>query len=154
MGWFYFVFVESYSFITEGRKVAFSKGDGLHCIVVNRLNNGPERWWLPNPQRLLNMFPSLVRGILVMWLSSESWDGKIILDSLQGVEGRQCSHNSPFKWETERSHQRGDMMTKSEFQVMSTGTTSQRFKMSLEPGKGKETDFPRASWRKAALPWL
>lgn len=35
-------------------------------------------------------------------------------------------------------------MTKTEFQVMSRGTTSQRFKMSLEPGKGKETDFPQS----------
>lgn len=32
-------------------------------------------------------------------------------------------------------------MTKTEFQVMSIGTTSQRCRMSLETGKGKEMDF-------------
>lgn len=67
-----------------------------------------------------------------------------MLDYLQRVEGRQCSHNSPSKWETERSHQRGDMMTKTEFQVMSIGTTGQRCRMSLETGKGKEGIFPQS----------
>ena len=67
--------------------------------------------------------------------------------------GGQCSHNSPYKRETEGSRQRGDMMIKTEFQVMSDRDHKPKMQGISRDWKRQGSGFfPRASWRNAAPP--